>query len=263
MTAASAPARPPEPEPSTPDALPELTAAHAKFGGTTGIDPAIIRRAAIPFASTAAAPTVTAPIAPVRPPEPEPSTPDALPELTAAHAKLGGTAGIDPAIIRRAAIPFANARALRARPLRRRSSRSPPIRSHAAQPSRPRSPGGRREGRPPRTARAHPRAVVGAGGALGGGHPEGAGARQGRAPLHVRRGLREAARSGARRRHGPRVCPARRLGGAGRREGDAGGAGPPARVDAPVAAHLAQEDRREPRAGGKQVREAIEAAGEA
>lgn len=77
-------------------ALPGLGLAHARFGGTTGIDPAIVQGAALPFApgsglqSAEAAPSALA-----------------LPGLARAHAQFGGTTDLDPAIVRsRLAVPF-------------------------------------------------------------------------------------------------------------------------------------------------------------
>jgi hypothetical protein len=82
--AASAPAPPPPPppgsvpEPEPPDALPEIKRAHEKFGGTAGIDPAMLGRVGeeLPFGPGAS------PLAqPSRAAEPA----DALPRLARAH----------------------------------------------------------------------------------------------------------------------------------------------------------------------------------
>jgi hypothetical protein len=103
---ATAPAVRTEPEPSAGVALPGLAAAHAMFGGTTGIDPDIVRRAALPFGSSAGASSASVATAPAVRREPEPSAGKTPPGLAEAHAKLGGTTGIDPDIVRRAALPF-------------------------------------------------------------------------------------------------------------------------------------------------------------
>jgi hypothetical protein len=89
--------------PSSPvagDALAELARAHAKFGGTTGIDPTALQKGeSLPFV-----PGVSGLATVARPAEPE--TGDALPGLREAHAKFGGTTGIDLSALQRAAMPF-------------------------------------------------------------------------------------------------------------------------------------------------------------
>jgi len=85
-----------EPPPPAAPALPGLALAHARFGGTTGIDPAIVSAVVLPFAPDSGLPSAEA----------IPSVPS-LPGLALAHARFGGTTDIDPAIVRsRLALPF-------------------------------------------------------------------------------------------------------------------------------------------------------------